>query len=249
MYIEMLEELGLTPNEAKIYFALLELKNGTIWDISTHAQIHRRNTYDAIQRLVHKGLAYQVLPKRNLTYAPTHPEKLRELVEEKASKLEDQLPGLVTRFNKVSLPQVVNVYRGVGGLKNYIDLEISTGKDIYGIGEKGSWFDKRVENYILRNALKRYKKAGIKCHAIYDYEAGKRPEVIANVGGEYKILPKKYSTGSSIEVFGDYVAIYSGMKLAGLEEDILITILKDKTLAADFMKWWQFMWDMLPVRN
>lgn len=247
MYNQILEELGLTPNEAKIYMALLELKNGTIWDISTHAGIHRRNTYDAIHRLMHKGLAFQVLPKRNLTYAPIHPEKLKEFIEDKISGLEKGLPGMIKKYEKVNSSQFVNVYKGVGGLKNYIDLEITTGKDIYGIGGKGSWFDERVLGYVIRKAYKQYKKAGIKSLIIYDYEAGTNKEMIKYVGNNYKVLPKKYSSNSSVEVFGDYVAIYSGMNLKNLEDDITITILKDKTLAQDFMKWWQFMWDMLPI--
>jgi sugar-specific transcriptional regulator TrmB len=246
MYNQILEEIGLTPNEAKIYMALLELKNGTIWDISTHAQIHRRNTYDAIHRLMYKGLAFQVLPKRNLTYAPVHPDKLKELLEDKVKRLTVGLPGMIKRYDKISSSQFVNVYKGIGGLKNYIDLEISVGKDIYGIGGKGSWFDERVSSYVITRAYAKYKKANIKSHIIYDYEAGNRPEIIKFVGKNYKVLPKKYSSNSSVEVFGDYVAIYSGMDVKGLEDDITITILKDKTLASDFMKWWSFMWDMLP---
>jgi predicted transcriptional regulator len=246
MYNQILEELGLTPNEAKIYLALLELKNGTIWDISTQASIHRRNAYDAIHRLIYKGLAFQVLPKRNLTYAPIHPNKLKEYVEDKISSLEKGLPGMIKKYDKVATSQFVNVYKGVGGLRNYIDLEISVGKDIYGIGGKGSWFDERVLGYVIRKAYKKYQQAGIKSHIIYDEEAGKNPDLVKYIGNNYKVLPRKYSSNSSVEVFGDYVAIYSGMNIKNLEDDITITILKDKTLAQDFMKWWQFMWDMLP---
>ena len=104
MYNQILEELGLTPNEAKIYMALLELKNGTIWDISTHAGIHRRNTYDAIHRLMHKGLAFQVLPKRNLTYAPIHPEKLKEELEAlKQKKIKDTFESVFGDMSTISI--------------------------------------------------------------------------------------------------------------------------------------------------
>lgn len=249
MYNDILEEIGLTPNEAKIYMALLELKNGTIWDISAHASIHRRNTYDAIHRLIHKGLAFQVLPKRTLTYAPVHPDKLKEFIEDKTVKLERGLPGMIKRYEKNSTSQFVNVYRGIGGLKNYIDLEIDVGKDIYGIGGKGSWFDERVLGYVIRKAYKKYKKAGIKSHIIYDYEAGNNSNLTKYVGNDYRVLPAEYSSNSSVEIFGDYVAIYSGMNLKGLEDDIMITILKDKTLAEDYMKWWQFMWDSLTKKS
>src|SRR3989344_752572 len=210
MYIESLEDIGLTPNEAKIYNALLELKKGSIWDISTHAGIHRRNAYDAIQRLIFKGLAFQVLPKKFLTYAPVHPEKLQELVEEKQKSLENILPGLVKRFDKVNVSQSIYVYKGVGGLKNYINLELRVGKPIYGIGSKGSWFDPRIKNFALR-AAKKYDALKVQSKIIYDDSVRNHPEVIKAIGGEHKFMPK------------------------------------DKSLARDYMKWWKFMWSVLPV--
>ena len=245
MYEETLEMLGLSPNEAKIYKALLELKNANIWNISTHAQIHRRNTYDAIQRLMNKGLAYQILPKKTLTYAPVHPEKLREIVEEKQKELESVMPGLVRRFSEINIEQTIYVYKGIGGLKNFIDLIIREKRDIYGIGSKGTWFDPRIRNFATR-AQKKYIKAGITSHLIYDQNLEGHPEVIKIVGGNKKFLPQKYCGGSSVDIFGDYVAIYSGVGVKSLEQDITIFILKDKTLAKDYMRWWHFIWDMLP---
>lgn len=245
MYIEYLENTGLTPNEAKIYLALLELKRASIWDISTHAGVHRRNAYDAIQRLIYKGLAFQVLPKKFLTYAPVHPDKLKELIEEKQYGLEGILPGLIKKFDKVNTPQSIYVYKGVGGLKNYINLELKVGKPIYGIGSKGSWFDSRIKDFATR-AAKKYNSLKLRSKIIYDNSVVSHREIIDAIGGEYKFLPKEYSTGSSVDVFGDYVAIYSGMGIKQLDEDITIFILKDKSLAEDYMKWWKFMWDFLP---
>ena len=246
MYIESLENIGLTPNEAKIYSALLELKRGSIWDISTYAGIHRRNAYDAIQRLIFKGLAFQVLPKKFLTYAPVHPEKLQELIEEKQKSLESVLPGLVKKFNRVNVPQSIYVYKGVAGLKNYINLELKVGKSVYGIGSKGSWFDPRIKNFALR-AAKKYDALKVQSKIIYDDSVKNYPEVIKAIGKEYKFLPKEFSTESSIDIFGDYVAIYSGISPKQLDDEITIFILKDKSLARDYMKWWEFMWSVLPV--
>jgi predicted transcriptional regulator len=245
MDTSIFKSLGFSPNETKIYLALLDIKEGSIWNIATHAQIDRRNAYDAINRLVNRGFAFQILPKKNLTYAPAHPEKLKELLKEQVHELNNKLPALISQYTKINVPQLVCIYKGLGGLKNYIELELHVGKDIYGIASKGSWFDTRL-NTFAQKASKKYKEKGIRSHIIYD-ENILNTETIEKVGGEYKILPHKYSTGSSVEIFGEYIAIYSGMHTQQLENDITIFILKDKTLARDFKKWWQFMWDMLPT--
>jgi len=247
-YTEILTEIGLTQNEARIYQTLLDLKRASIWDISAKADIHRRNTYDAVQRLVEKGLAYQILPKKTLTYAPVHPDKLREMVNQKVEDLESVLPGLSIRFDEKQNEREVYVYRGIGGVKNYIELITRVGKDVYGIGSKGSWFDVRSQRYMLTMA-KKYFKAGIKTYPIFDAEVQKHPDMpklMKLKKSEYKFLPKKYSSKSSFDVFGEYIAIYSDMTVGSFGEDITIYIIHDKILSHDMKKWWQFMWDFLP---
>jgi len=244
-YEDILVDLGLSPNEAKIYKALLDLKKGSIWNISSYANIHRRNTYDAIQRLIDKGLVFQVLPKKFLTYAPVHPDKLREMVEEKTSELETALPFLVKKFNTVNQPQSIYIYKGVAGLKNYITLQLEVGKTIHGIGMKGTWFDPRIEKFATKaNTL--YRKKKIVSKMIYDWDLREHKDVLNIIGKPYKFLPKKYSSGSSVAIFGDYVAVYSGVNTRKLDDEITIFIMKYKTLAEDYLKWFEFMWDYLP---
>lgn len=245
MYLDVLTEIGLTPNEAKIYKALLELKRATIWDISSHASIHRRNTYDAIQRLIDKGLAYQVLPKKFLTYAPVHPDKLKEMVNEKVLQLDKALPGLIRRFEKVNAPQSIYVYKGIGGLRNYFKLMVSEGKDVYGVGAKGMPFDPSVARYFKREWQKKQGKK-FKSHMIFDAEARKHEDILHTIADDFRILPPEFSTGSAYDIFGDYVGIYSGIGIKEIESDITIFILKEKTLAQDFKKWFDFMWKALP---
>lgn len=246
MSLEILEGLGLTQNEAKIYRTLIDLKQGSIGDISEHANIHRRNTYDAIKRLLAKGLAFQVLPKKTLTFGPVHPDKLKELLEEKNDELNSLLPGLVKKFETINASQSVYVYKGVGGLRNYMDLILKEGKDIFGIASKGTWFEARTIDYAVKTA-KKLKEKNIKTNLIFDFELKNHPEVLEIIDN-YKILPQKYSTGSSMDIFGDYVAIYSGVGPKALSTDITIFILKDKTLALDCKKWFDFMWDNLEKR-
>ena len=56
MDTEKLEKLGLSPNESKIYFALLDIGSSTADKISQKAGIHRRTIYDNIEKLLNKGL-------------------------------------------------------------------------------------------------------------------------------------------------------------------------------------------------
>ncbi|PIR75359.1 MAG: hypothetical protein COU34_03220, partial [Candidatus Magasanikbacteria bacterium CG10_big_fil_rev_8_21_14_0_10_43_9] len=50
MHIDILEELGLSQNEAKIYESLIEIGESTISELSNRSKIHRRNIYDSMSR-------------------------------------------------------------------------------------------------------------------------------------------------------------------------------------------------------
>ena len=50
------EQLGLTKSESKIYLTLLDYGSMLAGKVAEKAGIHRRNVYDALHRLIEKGL-------------------------------------------------------------------------------------------------------------------------------------------------------------------------------------------------
>src|SRR3989344_8259157 len=104
MDIKILEDLGLSPNEAKIYEALIEKGESSISDISVHANIHRRNAYDSIERLINKGLCFQIISSSENKYNAVDPDKLKEILAEKQEKLFEALPLLKKKFSKRLAP-------------------------------------------------------------------------------------------------------------------------------------------------
>ena len=81
MYEELLREIGLSVNEARVYEALLELGESSVQDISLKSKVHRRNVYDSINKLIEKGLASEVIIKSQKNFKATHPRRLLELLK------------------------------------------------------------------------------------------------------------------------------------------------------------------------
>ena len=78
MHFDIFQEIGLTPNEAKIYQALIEVGETTVGNIAIRGNIHRRNIYDAINRLIEKGLVFQIFARGENIYKAVDPVKLME---------------------------------------------------------------------------------------------------------------------------------------------------------------------------
>lgn len=245
MYQSILEGLGLSPNEAKIYETLIELGESTVSDIAVAAKIHRRNTYDAIERLINKGLCFQIFSTTESKYNAVAPDKLTEILAEKQQKLSEALPALQKKFGARYAPEEAYIYRGLEGQKNIWRDVLRVGKDSYVIGAKGGWFDPRIESG--RNAFfKEATKKKIKFIQLFDHEVKTRlPNFPKDFPGDLKhrFLPKKYSTNSLIHIFGDYVVTYTGLSLGKLDENVVFFVIHSKDLAESYRKWFWYMWE------
>ncbi len=244
MSIKVLQELGLSPNEAKIYEALLDLKEAGVGAISTKAEIHRRNVYDAVKRLIDKGLIFPILAKGENLYSPVDPDKLLELVKEKEASLNKILPDLRKQYEERTGQQEAYIYRGIEGFKNYMRDILRVGKDVYFIGAKLGWFDPRLKTF-LEQFFKEAKRKGINFHHIFDYEVKEKGKNDLSNFGEYKFLPKEFATNSAIDIFGDYVVTFTGLKFKELDDRVTLFVLRDEKLAESYRTWFKFMYENL----
>ena len=48
MYEELFRDVGLSPNESRVYEALLKIGESSVQSISLESSVHRRNVYDAL---------------------------------------------------------------------------------------------------------------------------------------------------------------------------------------------------------
>jgi sugar-specific transcriptional regulator TrmB len=243
MYEELLRELGLSPNEAKVYEALLETGEASVQTISLKSKVHRRNVYDSLAKLSEKGLANEVFVKGEKRFKAMNPQRLLELLKEREEKVNKVLPEMKSRYELVEEQEEAYFYRGIEGFKNYLQSILESKETVYFIGAKAFWLDPRLQHY-LRRFDKERRKLGIKFKHIFDYEVKEQtPEILKLVGKPYRFLPKKYSSPTAVDVFGDYVVTFVGVEPGALSKDPIQFVLKSRRLADGYRKYFQFMWD------
>ncbi len=238
------ESLGLSPNEAKIYEALVEKGESSISEIAINAQIHRRNAYDAINRLVDKGLCFLIVSQKENRYNAVDPDKLSELIAEKQTELNKILPDLKRKFHSREAPQEAYIYRGLEGQKNIFRDMLRVGQDSYFIGAKGGWYDERIESARKAFFIEAHKK-GMKFIQLFEHDVVKHlPNFPKHFEGklEYRFLPKEYATNSAIHIFGDYVVTYTGLAFGKVPDDIVFFVIRSKDLAESYRTWFRYMW-------
>lgn len=248
MHESLLQELGLSPNEAKIYESLVTFGPSGVSTIALRSTVHRRNAYDALQRLLEKGLVSEIYSKTETVFQPTDPNKLMELIQEKEMKLAGVLPTYMETYRKNRTQEQASIYKGAEGIKNYLRDVLEEGEDMYLLGAEGAWFDERVATY-TKWFLREAKTKGIKIHAMFDHDALILKEPLTQMAHRYKFLPAQYDTNTTMDIFGDYVVTYTGTSPGKLLDNATIFVLRSPDLAESYRVWWKLIWDMLPAEE
>ncbi|MBI2030909.1 hypothetical protein HYT05_04775 [Candidatus Kaiserbacteria bacterium] len=247
MSTQLFEDMGLSMNEAKIYNALITFGGSGVSTIALRSKVHRSNAYDSLHRLIEKGLVYEVFGQRETFYEAVDPGKFLEFVEEKQIRLKSELPALLSVYRKHRAPERAYIFKGLEGMKNYLREALKVGEDMYEFGAKGGWFDPRLASFSTW-FLTEAKKRNIRFHHIFDWEVQEKvPHIPKLVGKPYKFAPKKYTSESAIEIFGDHVVTFTGLGFGRIEDDLSIFVMVSPRLAKSYRLWWQMMWDVLPA--
>jgi len=240
MYQEVLQKLGLTVNEAKIYEALLNLGKTTANNLALEAKIQRRNVYDSLKQLKEKALCSETIEEKIRKFSPIHPQHLLDLIKEKESTINQVLASMTESFETHSHAEQTVVYKGIESVKNmYWDM-IREGKDLWVIGGRGNWLDSRWKFFFPKMDKERLEK-GIKYRHLFYHELKdknhpnhKITKILKN--NSFRFLPKGFTSACSIEIYGNRVAsMYWG------EEPFVVVISSDK-IAEGYRKYFELMW-------
>ena len=79
--VESLEEFGLTKIEAKVYLNLLRLGSTTTGPLVKKTELHRATVYDALKRLMEKGLINFIIKEKTRYFQAADPKHFLDLIQ------------------------------------------------------------------------------------------------------------------------------------------------------------------------
>lgn len=242
---DVFNKVGLAKNEANIYETLLLEGESNVSNIAIKSKIHRRNVYDSLNRLIEKGLVFEIVQYEEKAYKAVDPDKLAEMIAEKQEALSGIMPQLKMMYSGKPHKHEVYIYRGIEGYKNYMRDIVRLGEDDYIIGGKGLWNDAKLiefAKYITAEASKK----GIKFYCLYDEVVKKdKHPVLENLPIQPRFLPEKYFTNCSMDIFADRVVILSDIGRHGeLNEKAAFTVIVNRQVADAMRTYWKALWGM-----
>lgn len=226
---EILQKLGLTESESKVYLALLELGPSLAGNISRKTGIHRRNIYDITERLIQKGLIGYILKNSRRLFEAASPKRFKEILNEKQKALNENIEDLNFLYKKTKEKQETNFYKGIEGLKTVFQEQLAECKEILILGASQSAFE--ILPFYFKWYDKDRVKKRIKVRIIASEKLNKKIPL-----SEIRYLPQKYANPLAINIYKDKVAIILWKKSP------IAVVIKEKEIADSYRKYFELMW-------
>jgi sugar-specific transcriptional regulator TrmB len=242
--IELLRSIGLRKAEIDVYLVLLKSGQLIASDIAKQVQMQRPNAYDALKRLIEKGLANYVIKNNRKYFQATSPDKIKDYMdglkknlEEKEKKISSLIPALKGLTPTVRSRISVETYEGKEGMRTVLFDSIRetqrTKKEILGIG---------INNLRIREQdpiyHKRYTKQREKINAKSRYIIIKGTKIYKHKDAKIKVLPKEFESPTATYIYGNKVSVW-------LWYDVPVVIVIDsKEVTDSYRSYFEALWKL-----
>ncbi len=239
---KLLEEIGLTKGEIKVYLTLLKLGETTTGKIIEQAGISSGKIYEILDKLIKKGLVSFIIKEKTKYFKSASPNRILDYMHEKEKdlqikekELEKELPFLLNLEDKKEGHETT-LFKGLKGIQTAIfeALEnVEKGQEVLAMGVMSTKDEKY--NILWEKWHSERLKKKINCRILF-----------SDKGSEYYKLFSKMSyidvrivsglTPSAIDVIGSRVLIFTYGK-----EPSCLTI-KDDEIAQSFRTLFESLW-------
>jgi len=238
MNTEILEDLGLSKSEIKIYLSLLEIGSTTAGEIIKKSNLQNSVVHRALNSLIEKGLINYIIEGKRKIYTATDPENFNKYIEDKKERFQDILPELKKKQLSAKEIKSATIYNGKRGIKEVyyklINLPEAKEYNTFGGGQECvsfmglEWWNLLHKKRVLNKLQSRQ---------VFDLS-------VKNVAGniesnpitKIRYLPANFASFQETVIVEDYVAInvFSNQGYSFL--------IKDKKVADGYRKYFELMW-------
>jgi sugar-specific transcriptional regulator TrmB len=245
---EELRRLGLTNNEIGVYIALLGLGSAGVGEIIKSSKLHRAAVYDTLDRLAAKGLASYVISANRKKFQANRPGNLMGILDAKEAEIKEEKKNLLSVISSMegmrklsSEPQETTLFKGSKGITSIFNDMLSCGKEVFAIGAYSKESQSLVNyiNYMMPSFHKKRVSLGIPFKFIFPEQSRKRAYELKKMKlAEVRILPAHFASITSMETYGDKVAI-----IIWIKEPVGL-IIRSKEFADNQREYFKVLWNI-----
>jgi len=245
MIEQVLQQIGLTQNEIKVYLALLKLGESKTGQILEKSGLNSGKIYEILNSLQKKGLVSSITKDKVQYFSPADPKRVIDYLEEKKKEIDKQekdykniLPELLSKILLKSPETKIEIFTGMKGFKTAYSKELEFPKSetlyIMGLNPLDS-NAKEAYNYFIKIQQPKRDFKGYKIKKLLGESTKKLPEK------QGKNVEVRYLPYDSLVSFN----IIRNLSLIGIfvKEPIVISI-KSEEVAKNFKNQFELLWKL-----
>jgi HTH-type transcriptional regulator, sugar sensing transcriptional regulator len=232
---EMLEKIGLAPNESKCYLALLKTGSASANELSRASGIHRVSVYDALRGLREKGLVSQIIKSNKLLFEAANPEQIKKIISEKQEELletEKLVPQLMLDFKMIKEKQEIHSFKGIPGIKSVLNEMLNSKTEILDFGA-----EYKISEF-LPHDYPRWDKERVRKHILMKIVANEKIKPIKLKLTKIRYVPAEFNSSVSTYLFDNKVALIMWV------ENPIGMIIEHKAVYESYKNYFNYLWSI-----
>lgn len=242
MLLSVLQQIGLSEKQARIYLASLELGETTIKELAKKSEIKRTTIYDFIDEMVNLGYIKLTAKGKKKKYLAINPEELQLIIKKRETLLAQVMPLLNSMSNVSGAKPKIWFYEGVEALKEVYSDSLKYSGEILAIG--GETAVNALGNDWVLNYIKKRIKKGIHVRGIVAKSELIEKKYTSKDQEQYRtsklVDSKKYPLPIEINIYG-----HQRIFLISTHDQIGVIIESEK-IYQTMKSFFELLWDNLP---
>jgi sugar-specific transcriptional regulator TrmB len=206
---KLLEDIGLTEGETKVYLSLLRMGESKTGPIAKDAMVSSSKVYKILDRLINKGLVVYVIKGKVKFFSAVEPRRILDYMKrrekefkKKMNVVADIIPQLENEMNIRQQPEAV-VYDGLRAVSNFfwnILDELKSGEQYYVLGANYGDQDPVLRAFFSKYHKARYKR-GIKVKMLANHNERRNLLATTKKSANIRYLPEHFISKMQITFY------------------------------------------------
>ncbi len=233
----MLEDLGLTHAEIKVYLTLLELGSSSAGLILERSGLQNSVVHRALNTLIEKGIINFILEGKRKVYQATEPEYFFRFIEDKRARFQSILPILKRKQGMARNVEVASVYKGIRGVNEVYNIMVNTPGEEYLTFGGGKECETRMGSSWWMGIHRKRIVNRLKSRQIFD-------ETVRAIGKGISSLPLSQVRfiGREFEQFQETVIVGDNVAITVFTQRPYSFLIRDSAVAQGYRKHFEILW-------
>ncbi len=237
METQILEDLGFSNAEIKIYLALLELGLSTAGPIIEKSGLQSSVVHMTLNKMVNKGFVSFIKEGQRNHYQAADPKHISDYIDEKKKQYEELLPELMLKQQMAKERSEVVTFKGIKGIRELLHVLLDAG------GKEHHTFGSSKNSLMMGDAFwisyhKKRAAKGIKAKLLFNESLKEWCDINLYPRTEYKFTKMGFEPLTETIIRNDKIGI-----ILWTEKPIGILI-HNKIAADSYDKYWTVLWNL-----